>query len=450
MAAARSVSPGGALLRSSRMFALPDPIPPPASNVVALRSPSATQAFPTHQTITTTGDSRARGDWGLKRALPLKTTTRSTIPMLRVRTIDTLEGITDFSSATDYGITLRKFQELRLPISIPAVHAVGSAVGSASGDAKSQNRKSVFEEGQDVTAISVEDRPAYENTRWKFTGPWLGGMGEGDFKDWVLKQVRPRRAEFRKFLKGKLAVELNNEALKRSLDEGGVDDAEPIDAESVTDDQLLLFLRQLRNNNGRLFGFVGQFLDLPPINPPNNLSADQNPYSQNGPPATHPSAGISYLRTSAFLDNHPLYGPQDSHPPVEARVLKVESKGAAGPSTLVGVAGFVTTASPLPMNSGTSVPEVDVRIRGGSKMWVQPYRATVNTTGGIEIDLVKPQNEAIIVAMELLGEDDSKTFGRPVKQQKQKETVTAAMIRGQYVPSGPDAYGLGLGQNRRL
>lgn len=445
MAAARSVSPGGALLRSSRMFALPDPIPPPASSAVALRSPSATQAFPTHQTITTTGDSRARGDWGLKRSLPLKTTTRSTIPMLRVRTIDTLEGITDFSSATDYGITLRKFQELRLPISIPTVHAMSSV----SGDTKFQSRKSVFEEAQDVTAISVEDRPAYENTRWKFTGPWLGGMSEGDFKNWVLKQVRPRRAEFRKFLKGKLAAQLNQQAIERSLEEG-LDAPEPIDAESVTDDQLLLLLRKLRSNNERLFSFVGQFLDLPPIKPPNESSENQNPYSQNGPPTTHPSAGISYLRTSAFLDNHPLYGPQDSHQPVEARVLKVEPKGAAGPSTLVGVAGFVTTAPPLPINSASSVPEMDLRVRGGRKMWVQPYRATVNTNGGIEIDLTKPQDEAVIVAMELLGEDDSKTFGRPVKQPKRTETVTAAMIRGQYVPSGPDAYGLGLGQNRRL
>ena len=446
MAAARSVSPGGALLRSSRMFALPDPIPPPATSGVALRSPSATQAFPTHQTITTTSDSRARGDWGLKRALPLKTTTRSTFPMLRVRAMDTLEGITDFSSATDYGISLRKFQELRLPMSIPAVHAV-SSVG---GDNKFQNRKSVFEEAQDITAISVEDRPTHETTRWKFTGPWLGGMGEGDFKDWVLKQVRPRRAEFREFLKGKLAVELHAEALRNALDEGdeGADNLTPIDAASVTDDQLLLYLRKLRNNNERLFSHVGQFLDLPPLTPPNDTNPNRNPYSQNGPPATHPSAGISYLRTSAFLDNHPFYGPQDSHPPVEARVLKVVSQGALGPGTLVGVAGFVTTAPPAHFNM-PSVPEVDLRVRGGSKMWVQPFRATVNSTGGIEIDLAKPQDEATIVAMELLGEDDSKTFGRPNKQPKRQEALTAEMIRGDYLSSGPAAYGLGLGRSER-
>jgi hypothetical protein len=445
--AARSVSPGGALLRASRMFALPNPIPPPPNDSSAgtnFNSDTATLAFPTHQVITTLSSSRKQGDWGLKRPLPLKSTTKSSNPMLRVRAIDTIEQITDYSSATDHGITLRKFQELGMPL---------TARRPASGDIKDTTstmnlpQKSVFEEALDVTDIHPDKRADAMDTRWKFTGPWLAGMTQGEFSKWLAKHVRPKRPEFRQFLKKKIASELHAAAAKEALDKG-LEQPAVMDASAVTEDQLIDYLRKLRHDNQALYDMVGQFLDLAPIAPPtvsqtglpkervNNLRFNEmkNPYAQSGPPVTHPSAGLSYLRTSMYMENHPIYGPQKQHAPAVARVLKPRRQAQASAARF-GVAGFVvnTTLGDTAFNRGSGhalFDKLDPTIEGGAKVWVQPQRASVDSSGRIVLTVGETTRETTLVAQELLG--DAVCLGVQPAEDEMNKRESASEIRQRY------------------
>lgn len=64
-------APTAQLLRSSRLFSLPPPLPRPKQEdrrgTGVETSDTAITPYPTYQIITTPGSSRSRGDWGLKR-----------------------------------------------------------------------------------------------------------------------------------------------------------------------------------------------------------------------------------------------------------------------------------------------------------------------------------------------------------------------------------------------
>ncbi|KAK3398252.1 mitochondrial ribosomal protein MRP51 [Sordaria brevicollis] len=464
MASTRGMSPGAALLRTSRMFSLPAAIPSPPGNKFEIgNSRTVTEAYPTHQVITTFDSSRDRGDWGLKRPLPLKSTTGTTYPMVKVKQMDSIEQITDFASGTQHGLTLKKFQALNIPISTPSELNDPSRVLRPA-------QRSVFEADTDVTAFSPDQKIQEAERRWKFTGPWLAGMTPGEFKEYLTKTVRPKRAEFRKFIQKKLAAQ-KTEAANRELQEQAAlrGDAvaakqKPFKPESISDEEVTEYLRQLRNDNQVLYDLVGQFLDLAPLKPPQaaearvqnslmiNLRATDSPYGARGPPITHPSAGISYLRTSAYLDNHPIYGPQKSHPPVEARVLKPR-RGGLGNDAKVGVAGFVADG-PLGsthsnLKNATLMEKFDPNIEGGAKIWVNVDKATVDSTGRIQLTVNDAKATDVLIAKELIGEVSEPIFGSaPVRQQQKsfkRIAMTAERLRGRYMdsssPSAPTMSG---------
>lgn len=415
-----------------------------------------TLSFPTHQVITTLSSSRKAGDWGLKRPLPLKSTTRSSNPMLRIKAIDTIEQITDFTSATDHGITLRKFQELGIPIT-----ARRPADGSKDSSPAALNlpQKSVFESDIDKTDIPPKQRVNTVDRRWKFTGPWLAGMTQGEFDKWLVKEVRPRRRAFRRFLKTKIAKDMHTAALQSALDKGEQLQADPIDAESVTDDQLIDYLRMLRHNNQDLYDMVGRFLDLAPIRPPSldtsslqpgskvDLREPSNPYAEHGPPVTHPSAGLSYLRTSMYMENHPIYGPQKDHAPVQARVLTPRRPAQARPAML-GVAGFVAT-TPLGdtvsnIRSTSLLDKVDPSVVGGGKVWMRVQKASVDSEGRMVVTLLDASLESKLVAQELLGEAACLGVQRAAEARAKPESATD--IRKRYsAPTMSSAQGYGFG-----
>ncbi|KAL2021105.1 hypothetical protein VTK56DRAFT_7524 [Thermocarpiscus australiensis] len=467
--AARSVSPGGALLRTSRMFSLPAPIPPPPGDFSAGTyhgSDTATLNFPTHQVITTLSSSRKVGDWGLKRPLPLKSTTKSWKPMLRIRAIDTIEQITDFTSGADHGITLRKFQELHMPITVRRTSDPYSSTSSSIN----VPHKSVFEDEIDMTDIPPEKRAEAVHHRWKFSGPWLAGMSEGEFKNWLAEKVRPRRPEFRRFLKAKIASEMNAAASLEATEQGEAPPA-PIDARSITEDQLTEYLRKLRHDNQQLYDMVGQFLDLAPLKPPTmansglprmsnkmDLREMKNPYAEHGPPVTHPSAGISYLRTSMYMENHPIYGPQRDHRPVVARVVRPRRQNQGLPAKL-GVAGFIVdtpagdTVSNAKSNDNAALTRIDPTIEGGAKTWVQPLRAAVDSQGRVVLTVTDSAPVATLIAQELLGEATCLGAQR-AEDQALNRRETASDIRRRYraadVPTMSSAVDYGLqGSPRR-
>src|SRR5690348_438613 len=110
---AARVSPTANLLRKSRLFSLPPSLSPPAPTATSSRvseSETATLPYPIRAAIETPSSSLANGDWGLKRPLPSKSTTgSSSTPVVRVNKLDTFEHITDFESAADHTVTLKKW-----------------------------------------------------------------------------------------------------------------------------------------------------------------------------------------------------------------------------------------------------------------------------------------------------------------------------------------------------
>jgi hypothetical protein len=372
--------------------------------------------------------------------------------MLRIKHIDSTERITDFSSAADHGVSLQKWQEMNLPITMPVAREAMKIPG-----------RSVFEEDTDFTATQGDKKSEDSDNRWKFSGPWLAGMIEGDFKKYLIKRVRSRRPEFRQFLREELAAELSNRATSEAQDKG-----EPAPAVlspgSITDEQLTNFLRELRNDRPRLYGMCGRFLDLPPLQAPKDPwgfgksreSKVSNPYAQDGPPITHPSAGLTYLRTASYLDNHPVYGPQKFHAPVKARIVMPRNQPNGGRGAKLGVGGFITDApagdttfnmrslSPRTREMIPGIDSLDPNIEGGAKVYIDAMSARINSQGRVILKAGQAEAEAELVAKEAAGEEV--IFEEPKKQPTHEATPTreADRIRsrvGKLGNSGPPVMG---------
>ncbi|KAL0944480.1 mitochondrial 37S ribosomal protein bS1m [Colletotrichum truncatum] len=406
------LSPGGALLRTSRMFSVPKPLPQPggeAASVSRYLSPTATAPYPTHQSITTPESSRAIGDWGFKRSLPVQKTTKSSTPVVRIKQIDSVERITDYQSAADHTITLQKFHEMNLPISLPGPNR--SRLGGLN-----DGFKSVFEDDGDFTTM---EPGRAEEKRWKFKGPWLAGLTQGEFDRFLRKNVRNKREEFRSFLKERLATELTAAEHQKSLDRGS-EMPKKVLAQDITEDQLIEYQRKLRSDRVTLYSLVSEFLDLAPLQPPSTLvnfseAAEKakrpSLYAENGPPMSHPSGGISYLRSAAFAENHPVYGPQAHQTPVLARIV---SPRRDTNSAKLGVGGFITDVpqgdtafNQRAFRGGKSlipgIASFDPDIEGGAKSFVQPTSARVDSSGSVQITVGEANEEAQLIYKELVG-----------------------------------------------
>ncbi|CAK7222531.1 hypothetical protein SBRCBS47491_004895 [Sporothrix bragantina] len=495
--AAKSVSPGAALLRSSRLFSLPPQLPVvnDATHKNLGFSNTATTSLPTMQAIASPRISRRNGDWGLKRPMPPQANNARKDPLIRVRKLDSIEAITDYDSATAHNRTLRKFQALRTPI-------------TSQTDTEQRQQlagRSVFEESADIIAIEPAKRHTAEDKRWKFEGPWLAGIDEGEFQTYLKKKVRTRRSEFRDFLREQLVIDRKAKAAAEAIEHGASSSqAEPVKAADITDDQLTEFLRVLRHDRPRLYRMVGKFLDLVPVEPSDkiyrnlarssggflspltsltsssstlpsltSLSSDAssgpagNPWSQDGPPTTHPSAGLSYLRTGAYLDNHPVYGPQKVHPPVNARV--VQPRSMAGSWTAkVGIAGFITnnpfgesaylnTRNSNMNNTARTIPAlsiIDPAVPGGAKVPVRVASAKVDSKGRVVVTAAEADPEAVLVQEELEGKETihgqpSRLLSTRADRQPRRTAIgrfgispPRAMSGSQPIISSPESYGL--------
>ncbi|KAJ6444881.1 mitochondrial ribosomal protein subunit domain-containing protein [Purpureocillium lavendulum] len=414
----RAVSPGGALLRTSRMFSIPKPLPEPPSTNLHIgdhKSSTMTRLYPQHQSITSPLSSREKGDWGYKRPFPLKSTMATSTPLIRIKQVDSVENVTDFASAADHSLSLEKFQELRVALSVPK-----------SSDRKSSSRsdlwfKSVFEEDMDFTDFQ---RGRADDRRWKFQGPWLARMTEGDFIEYLDKRVRPKRAQFRSLLKDKLAEDITTRQNSSALEQGKAAPAK-VEAKDITEEQFTDYLRTLRNDRVTLYALVSKFLDLAPLGQPvgfiqsfwskQDNAAPESPYGKSGPPPSHPSAGISYLRTNSFMENHPVYGPQAKRTPALARV--VYPRVGPAPAKL-GVGGFVADAPPgdneFNIRHGrgrtaanktmlNGIMHLDTTTFGGAKAYVEPQTASVDPSGKVVLQLRETHPEAQVIAKENKG-----------------------------------------------
>ncbi|KFY21722.1 hypothetical protein V493_07171 [Pseudogymnoascus sp. VKM F-4281 (FW-2241)] len=434
--ATRSVSPGGALLRASRMFSVPAPVQRQASELASnatFGSDSATLPHPTHLSISTPPSSRSKGDWGFKRNLPLRSTTKTSTPVIRISSVDTYDHITEFGSAADHTLTLRKWQELNMPLTAPSV-----AVAGTYGPGNRTPGRGVFETDTDITETGVD--AANKDKRWKFEGPWLAGQTEAEFNEYVRTEVAKRRPAFRKFLQNHKADQDTKDA-QRKAREAGVEAPEPLKATEMTEEEMTGYLRILRQDRSELFRLIRDFLDLPPspsvntdygsiaeslftdmtsgslsgktVKAEDYIQKSSSPYANTGPPKTHPSAGLSYLRTGAHISNHPVYGPQQDHAPVQGRVILPKNAAVGSFAPKLGVAGVVVdipTSSDY-FNTSTfghgrkrsnverlpGLINIEPEKVGGSKVYLSPKSATIDSKGRINLSVTGAQNAAVAV-----------------------------------------------------
>lgn len=202
-----------------------------------------------------------------------------------------------------------------------------------------------------------------------------------------------------------------------------------------------------KNLSSDLTALIVRFLDLPALtsedetsrgllnaatrgfaNIMNNLGLSD---SDTAPPATHPAAGLSHLRTNAYMENHPIYGPQAYHSPVLSRVLlsRQRDRGTALANAQLGVGGFVarddvgggmgekgnTSKDPTSLlnpdefepptqEADESAEAFATRLEAwksetkyANKLWVQPRYATIDESGRIKLEVSRADKEAVAV-----------------------------------------------------
>ncbi|OCT51355.1 hypothetical protein CLCR_08434 [Cladophialophora carrionii] len=451
MTAAR-LSPAANLLRTSRLFSIPAAVSLPAvepSSEPISYSDSATTPYPTRAAIETPLASLNQGDWGLKRPLPIKTTTKSGTPLVRFRRgIDTPEHVVDFESAADHVLTLRKYQELNLRVTLPAPRR----------KSVQDQQISPFEVELDHTADQLPPRldqktsiswldqtpseraqripghlkdamlkvekdkgemekrliqsqptdsapaPSVESLRrWRYSGPYLAGLNGLEFDAFLKTITREKRAAFRELVKNDLVEKRAHEQRLKALDEGQPDVSSQ-SADGITEEDVTEHMRYLRNEPGKFGPLIAKFFDL--ADGPNPSSDMSDPWSygrdtiaadlyrESGPPRTHPSAGLSYLKTEASAANSPTTGPRASRDPVAARLLKSRQIMHNKHVPYVGVAGFVV---PEPIGA-TAITEQVWKwepVKDGPKLVVTPISTSVSQAGKVEIKTKRLQGWAV-------------------------------------------------------
>lgn len=354
----QSLSPTAHLLRNSRLFALPNPLPRPMVGEtqgagVTKASDTATLPYPTHQAIATTKSSLARGDWGLKRNLPARSRLLQTSdPVLRVTQLDTIEHVTDFDSAADHVRTRQKFEELGVPL-MKGLAQLRAYDPSATGPSPAFERRDdttsyddalgLDENGLFLHALQrnkqARDRQArrsdgdvrftpfkpppvdaavHNARRWKHDGPWLPGQSADEFAAYLDREIAQRRAEFHAYLVEYVKNEIYTTRQLAASRSGDVAPVDPAAAHAwqaareqqwaaITDADVAAGIRALRREtatdplNSRLVTkLIVPFLRLPAIR------LKQTSYSRD---ATSRDAEIyQFDHDTSPLSTHPSAG----------------------------------------------------------------------------------------------------------------------------------------------
>lgn len=296
----KAFSPAANLLRNSRLMAMPSAVAPPP--FVSAQAPPASP-YPTVQAITTPRSSAFRGEWGLKRDLPLKTSLKTTY--MRYNDLDTIEHMTTFESAHDDVYTVKKWQEMGVALGadllIPGEHS-----------------------NSNFSISTVFDHPTKPETyKWRYKGPHVGKMAPTELREYILTSILPRKAEFREFVAARQKVD----KIKRSLVKRGLEPTDENIAEVAenTEDVTEVDMLDLRGDRSYLERLVTEFLDLP----------------SDEVHQTHPSAGLYYTRSKAHAANDAEFGPQAEPKIVSGRNLGFQPTAGE----LAGVGGIVAVTT---------------------------------------------------------------------------------------------------------
>ena len=281
--------------------------------------------------------------------------------------------------------------------------------------------------------------PPNANQQWKREGPWIGGMQEGEFHEFLENQIASRKSEFREFLLERFLENRVNEERRKARESGKAfqekrrdELGQELRANFTEEEKRLRDKHSEQQLSSEMTAAICDFLDLPSVratdsagfgrpalNPELNRAIEKiSTHEITGPPSTHPGAGLSHLRTNLIMENHPVLGPQAHRSPVLARVLRPRNSAQGTEhNAKIGVGGIVTSdpigASFHPArnlrpssnqdsnqdyrDSERMVQAIHLELEGGNKMWVQPETAYVDERGRIRLEVSRADKEAIAV-----------------------------------------------------
>lgn len=151
--------------------------------------------------------------------------------------------------------------------------------------------------------------------------------------------------------------------------------------------EYLIYLRAQNELSSELNNLIREFLDMPPM----QLTGIKERYKGFLAPqsasfnlSTHPTAGLSYLRTNNILHNHPLLGPQQYAPPVKARVVST-----MGDKVIYGLAGFAGVGNP----DQDGRLDMGFEVRGGAKTNRHIKKVFVDGEGKIIVGSERHQSQ---------------------------------------------------------
>jgi len=239
-------------------------------------------------------------------------------------------------------------------------------------------------------------RSVEKRERWRYQGPWLAAMTNGDFEIFLNQLDAGKTAAFREHLKRGIVARRKKQH-SEAVEEARANAVEPpaMPSEEVSEDEVTALLRELRTKTDLFSSEISSFLDLP--SPPRLTTGDaswKRPvdedtsislYQKEGPPRLHPSAGFSYLRSDRFARMSPHNGPQDAKSRVPARQLK-EVTGEdkrnmeSGQTHFWGVGGFSVSTR----YSSTNV-QAWRTTNGGPKTVAIVDEALVSSNGSIDM-----------------------------------------------------------------
>lgn len=443
MATAR-ISPTASLLRSSKLFSLPPPLPKPSQafkSQSTVESETATAACPTRAAIETTQSSLLRGDWGLKHSLPSRSIGATSTPLVRIGDIESINHITEFESAADLTMTLRKFQEFELPITKTQYRPKAS-------DARIlEPAVSVFEKSQNNIQLEEGD---VSSDQWKFDGPWLAGQTEQGFQEYMRKNISGRKSAFRQFLREHLAKKEFSAQHERARDEAVEMSKDPVE---ITDQRLDSYIKHLRRNAQDLRQLVEIFLDLPRAARFPERSSDystsntERSWSFFGPSKTHPSAGLSYLRTASRIHNHPIRGPQHMSRPIQGRFLvpQASASGKKRSRALVGIGGIVADDSKVTFQKKgepRGSTRLDTETNVGNKHWFHAQRARVDINGRIKLHIQRTDQATLTLYSGTIDAEEPTSTGEAALPEISHEFPTSSNTWTQSAPLSSWGYGL--------
>jgi len=297
------------------------------------------------------------------------------------------------------------------------------------------DHRSVFESTDDNTEAETHSA---QGGRWKYRGPWLAGQTQGEFNQYAERTIRKRKGEFGEFLRERLAQKATGARRRVAIDSGETTPIEPV---VISDDDLEVYIKSLRADEAKLFGLIEGFLDLPSTSRASEIWSSTD--SVEGPPTTHPSAGLSYLRAGAHTLNHPVLGPQCDQRPLRGRVLAVQSPRRA--KAIIGVGGIVAEDSKSKSfpSVGSGVYRFEPDIPGGAKIWVKPERITIDSQGQIKLQIGRADERTVSLYGET-SEEPSKEPMIDLKVEGQRQIPDMTPSAQKPATRGSQGYGLNL------